>query len=324
MKRYSTVVLLLCESVLCFMVGLTIYNNLRQRRILGASPVIKIPKSSVVFTPNAKLKYFIEPAPNSWGQNSHPDWLKTYPIYTINADSLHEVKNYSEDKPPDTYRIITLGDSFTYGLFVSTKENWTELLENILNSRLHCPPYKHFDVINLAMTSYDIEDSVERMRSRGTKYQPDLVIWFLKQDDFDQINEITYPLAVEYLKKLGGDNGHIGDYITDDLRKEMGIEKITQYQTKALFDIRTYYTGKLLIYSMPGLFESSHINNKKIIENFVLHDPNASLFVSSITLRKPGVNGAFPDSHPNQKGHRIIADDIFHYLTNRNAITCAK
>ena len=65
---------------------------------------------------------------NEWGPNKG--------TYTINNDSLNERFNYSENKDKNTFRIITLGASYTYGLYVDTKNNWTEILEDILTLKI--------------------------------------------------------------------------------------------------------------------------------------------------------------------------------------------
>ena len=54
-------------------------------------------------------------------------------------------------KNKDTFRIITLGDSFTFGMYINTKDNWTELLEDKLNSDMGCKNISMFEVINLGV-----------------------------------------------------------------------------------------------------------------------------------------------------------------------------
>ena len=113
-------------------------------------------------------------------------------VYNINSDTFNERFDYEINKDDKTFRIITLGDSFTFGYIVDTKNNWTELLEDKLN-QLHCANFDKIEVINLGVVGYDIQYSVERFKLRGKKYNPDLVLWLLKGDDFQEIKEIVQP-----------------------------------------------------------------------------------------------------------------------------------
>ena len=157
-------------------------------KILGIS-VIRMNKESIYYNPFSKFKYFFEPVPNT--VEDSPKWIKWAKArYIINADSLNERFNYSVNRAPNTFRIITIGDSYTFGLFVDTKYNWSEILEDLLNENLSCKNIKKIEVLNLGEFGYDIEYAIERYRIRGVKYDPDLVIWLLKDDDFFEINEI--------------------------------------------------------------------------------------------------------------------------------------
>lgn len=325
MRIVSTVRLILWTILWCEL-GMLGYPMIRSRIRPRATHIIKTAKESVTATSSGGLAYFFEPIANLPGQNSQPPWLTTQPVYTINADTLHDSKNYQHDKPDGTYRIITLGDSFTYGLFVNTKDNWTEALEDRLNAIKPCQTYTSYDVINLGMTGYDLAYAVERLHVRGVAYHPDLVLWFIKQDDFDQISEYTLPKAAEYMKAKQLENihydVHIGEEVTSALLKAYGKEKITAYQRKALSGIRGVYTGKLLLYSMPDVFKAHYIDNEKIIADFLSNDSNAALYVSHINLSNVGA--IFPDHHPNQQGHRIIADDIYSHIIQSRSISCTR
>jgi lysophospholipase L1-like esterase len=107
--------------------------------------------------------------------------------YTINKDTLNERYDYSVKKQPGVFRIMTIGDSFTYGLYTNTDRNWTELLEDKLNADLRCQKSRKVEVINLAVNGYDITYTVERFLKRGIKYNPDLVIWPIRS--FKKLNE---------------------------------------------------------------------------------------------------------------------------------------
>src|SRR3989344_857994 len=102
------------------------------------------------------LKYFFESIPNNI-QIHTAEWLGYKVQNRINSDGLNDNIEYKIEKDDSTYRIITIGDSFTFGLYVQTKDNYPEQLEVMLNSKLKCNSVKKFEVINLGENIYDIE-----------------------------------------------------------------------------------------------------------------------------------------------------------------------
>jgi hypothetical protein len=54
---------------------------------------------------------------------------------------------------------------------------------------------------------------------------------------------------------------------------------------------------------------------KNILRDRIKDQNNSYVFdnVSEINLK-----GVFPDGHPNQVGHEIVAKSIFNYLTDKN------
>ena len=173
-------------------------------------------KEHIIFNPTKALKYFYEPKPNT-NEVDKADWFPYETIYTINSDSLNERFEYSVNKPKGTYRIITLGDSFTFGQYISTPNNYSELLEEMLNKTLRCRSINRFEVINLGVPGYDIQYSVERFKVRGQKYYPNLVLWLLQDGDFDEITELTREKGYELYKRY---------------EDRKGVEKIWQHNPR--------------------------------------------------------------------------------------------
>lgn len=153
-KSRTTVLTLIIVSqlVVIAILGVIIYN--KKSKVLGTVSVNPIEKENVVFSSDSQLTNFFEPQPGQTLKKSGPAPFEA--IYTINSDTLNERFEYEVDKPSGTYRIITLGDSFTYGMYVDTKYNWTELLENRLNSDLNCQNIEEFEVINFGNVGYDL------------------------------------------------------------------------------------------------------------------------------------------------------------------------
>jgi len=323
MNKYGIIFLVSAELIVIFVMGLKIFQ--KNKNVLGTMSVYPIKKESLIFHPTDKLKYFYEPVPNSLEYS--PDFLPNKTIYNINGDSLNAIINFPIEKPLDTFRIITLGDSFTFGVGVNTKDNWPEKLEDMLKNSLKC---KKIEVINLGVPGYDIEYSVERFKIRGSKYKPDLVIWFLKKDDFTQIGEIFRPELNQIEKKLTQlqlnqlvwrkKNIVFNDWlnvINNYTINKMGEERVLKKQLKNLEKINNFYNGPLLIFTFP-LTEDKY---QSIMKKFSNKRKN-TLFYDGITRIYNNKNLYLPDGHPSKEGHERIATDLFNYLIKNKIIPC--
>ncbi len=76
-------------------------------------------------------------------------------------------------KPPNTFRIVMLGESTTHGWGVSDEETIDAYMRELLKQRY---PMSEFDVVNLAFDGYDSYQLVERLRMDGLPLDPDLII----------------------------------------------------------------------------------------------------------------------------------------------------
>lgn len=74
-------------------------------------------------------------------------------------------------KPAGTLRVVTLGDSSTYGLGVHYEETYSAVLERELAAR-----GIKAEVIVLGVDGYTIRQGIERYRHLGRRYQPDVVV----------------------------------------------------------------------------------------------------------------------------------------------------
>lgn len=289
------------------------------------SPVFVAPldKTTLHSSPSGTLRYFYEPKPNITITEAYYQLvsLPFAPQYTINKDTLNERFDYPIQKDTNTFRIITLGDSFTFGHYINTADNWPESLEIQLETCTN----KKFEVINLAVPGYDIQYSVERYKKRGIKYNPDLVIWFLKNDDFDQINEITYPLKMKYLKEMK-QNGEFqksiakGQYwphtekAIQELKKKYTVNKILAEQLKIMRSLNNYYTGTLLVVSP----ENKIFFNTSVVQAFAKNRKKTFTYLNLPNFSR------LPDGHPNKEGHTQIAKNIYTNLLKQQLVSCTQ
>lgn len=281
-------------------------------------------KTMEIIKPPAKItKYFYEPKPNTTIHDIPLYFSLPYePVYTINADSLHERFTYTKEKAPNTFRLITLGDSFTFGHYVNTNDNWTERLEDLLNNE--CKKYEHYDVINLGVFGYDISYAVERFIQRGEKYDPDLVVWLVKSDDFTAVNDITngklMKLKEEYIQ-----NGTLkksiekGDFYphTVQVRKafleEYGEQNILTMQKNYLETFATYFKNSLVFVSLTNTTKN---NEEQLIENFTEAREDTFYYKNFPEFNR------LPDKHPSIQGHTEIAKYMLTYLTKEKILPC--
>jgi lysophospholipase L1-like esterase len=108
------------------------------------------------------------------------------PVYT-NAFGFRG-KEISLVKPPNTYRIVMLGDSVTFGNSVVWNETFSYLLESHLN-RSH--KQVNFEVLNLAVSGYNTAQELATLREKGLAFSPDLIILNICLNDSDPAKEIS-------------------------------------------------------------------------------------------------------------------------------------
>lgn len=106
---------------------------------------------------------------------------------SINSWGMRD-KEYTAIKPQDTYRIVVLGDSLTYGTCLEYGERYTDILEDILNDKSK----KNVEVLNFGVPGYSTQQEIETYRTKAAKFDPDLVIvGYCLNDEFESSGEIN-------------------------------------------------------------------------------------------------------------------------------------
>lgn len=317
MKSKILIILILGEATIIMVLGTHNYLKYNNRLRFNINP---INKKSIIQKTTTQLKYFYEPKTNSVIEDKN-SWLNYKPKHIINSDSLNERRDYSIQKPLDTFRIITLGDSFTYGLLVDTKDNWPEVLEDLLNKRTSCKNIKKFEVINLAMEGYDIQYSVKRYETRGKKYNPDLVLWFIKLTNFLQINERIIPKMNQYIQNnQPNKNAPYAAWDTAFLESlgDLGEEQTLDLQRDYLKQFKENNKTPLFLLT----FSDTPPKYKDLLKQTSINYPNTNFSDKITNVYKTAQLHFQEDWHPNQNGHQIIAQDVFRLLTRSKIIPC--
>ena len=84
-------------------------------------------------------------------------------------------------KPPTTFRIAAVGDSYTYGMGVAEGESIPARLEEVLARR----GANGVEVLNFGVPGASLDDSIERLQYFIFRWRPNLVLFFLYGDDLN-------------------------------------------------------------------------------------------------------------------------------------------
>ena len=88
----------------------------------------------------------------------------------ISSQGLRD-REFEIPKPAGVFRILMLGDSVTYGLFVKREQAFPKVLEALLRQR-----GLRVEVINAGMNGYTIWNELQWFKRHGAAFQADLVV----------------------------------------------------------------------------------------------------------------------------------------------------
>ena len=299
--------------------GIFIYKEIKKIITTKKTKVSVIDKSKINIDENSIEIWRYKPYEKV---TDHPYWLEQEVVYHINEDGLNDLNDYSIEKDDDTFRIIALGDSFTFGYFVNTKDNWTEVLETELNKNLPCN-YKKLEIINLGMAGFDIQQIVAMYKKVGKKYNPDLIIWFESSAGFRRFNEEKQPLMEKCFEEEKIED--IPEQEKYDVHYRCALKASEEVLNRYSFEdrqkiIQKNYDNFFAIYKQKKtLFFYYEEENNEMIETWKKKYPEAGF----LTIVKDPKDGRFIDEHPNEIGHQAIANSIYNYLID-SEILCSK
>ena len=164
----SGVVFLLCVTAFEFTLRLCGYGNLE------------------IYEPDPKLYWKLKPNQDCYTKIDHK------PVH-INARGTRGPE-FQTEKPPNTIRILSLGDSRTFGWGLSDEETYSRRLEQSLQA--YVGGGKKVEVINAGVNAWSYPQMLVYFRDFGLRYQPDFVI-LAEANLWTQFSEKNSPEFVE-------------------------------------------------------------------------------------------------------------------------------
>ncbi|MFX0194692.1 MAG: SGNH/GDSL hydrolase family protein [Candidatus Hodarchaeota archaeon] len=105
----------------------------------------------------------------------------------INGQGLRD-RPYSYQRQKGVFRIVVLGDSFTWGFGVEQDQIFTEIIERSQDN---------LEVINMGVSGYSTDQEYLLLKEEGLKYQPQLImLMFFDNDIYENslaVNYFIYP-----------------------------------------------------------------------------------------------------------------------------------
>jgi len=141
-----------------------------------------------IYEPDAALYWKLKPNQNCYTKIDHK------PVH-INSHGTRGAE-FQTAKPPNTFRILSLGDSRTFGWGLSEPETYSGLLQQRLQQQLGSA--RKVEVINAGVNAWSYPQMLVHFRDTALQYQPDVVI-LADANLWTQFSEKNSP---EFVKKF--------------------------------------------------------------------------------------------------------------------------
>ncbi|MFC2091231.1 SGNH/GDSL hydrolase family protein [Elusimicrobiota bacterium] len=258
-------------------------------------------------------------------------------------------KEYQMQKPANTYRVLVLGDSVTYGYGIYPgKDRYTEILERKLNKRKNPSDIK-FEVINAGFSGYDLMEYEAYIDMKAKQFDPDMIIIGISHTDTDIRRYAPLYIynkeAILYKSHYKNDK-FFAEYLCrysllcrlfavlrtwfgDQVRKKKDDEKIdnsikniknfSEENNIALLAVVFPKAKKLTEHLEKEIAHYQYILNRLKKNNIDFFDLTGGLIgeADNVIIEDLKID---PDNenHFSEKGHSIIGALLFDYLSNNH------
>jgi hypothetical protein len=123
--------------------------------------------------------YVPDPVRGQRLSENYTGWFAGVPVH-INALGLRDPREYDLAKKPNTYRILVLGDSVTFGHGSVYEHTYPYLVEQQLKA---WRPDVDWQVWNAAVPGYNTSQELAQLLEVGPRFKPDLVVVGFYEND---------------------------------------------------------------------------------------------------------------------------------------------
>lgn len=236
-------------------------------------------------------------------------WLST------NSFGMRD-KNYSVSKPVGVTRISLMGGSYEMGSGVGDDYTFESLVEASLNNK-----GKNVEILNFGVGGYDLPQVLKTVETRGLKFNPDYVMIFAHTNESKRVSDAVARLIVhgrdleyteyESVKKMSGAKQFMSDHEIRKRLRKYGT-RMVRWSYKEIAEICKKKNVKPIWVYLPTTLDPMP---EKDLKNLKFYLKNLGYIVIDLAYIWDGRNMdnlviSKADSHPNVKGHKIIADAL--------------
>ncbi|MDP8246956.1 MAG: GDSL-type esterase/lipase family protein [Candidatus Tritonobacter lacicola] len=233
MKNYSKRIIAMVLSMVIFFGALE-----TAARILGFH-LKKAQWSSDRYVSHEHMGHIFKPDFQGWMYKKIATGFKKVPV-NINSWGLRD-DEFPLEKPEGEFRILCLGDSFTFGYLLPIEKSYPFKLEQCFAIKM---PDIRVQVINAGIPAYEINRELALLKELGIKFSPDLVI--LQFQIMDPYGAIEYA----HWKRTGvlGEEDNAGQKLwlpKLDLSATTELLRFLSYEVIRLLDLKKTPKGAL-------------------------------------------------------------------------------
>lgn len=329
----TLIALLISESTLRVL-GVTGYHLPRTREWSHALAESKDrpPGVQIQFKPNSSFRFCYDSDPREYFDSDH------CLTYFLNNFGFRD-DDYTLAKPSGFKRVVVLGDSFTFGEGVRPEHMFSNLLEKRLASS-----GIDVEVLNFSVGGWGTRDETAYLEAQGLDFSPDLVIVAYVLNDADyaggldvwegfrhqyEKSWLRFSAVLSFLYARLGQRLYVRRYV------EGMTEQALREESKWTSSFRDLSRGEKLakasgarfaVVILPFMydltddypFRSIH----RMIESYCRSEeiPVRDLFPAFSGSDYVDLWVHASDPHPNEQGHRIIADALFEFLRDERLL----
>lgn len=270
--------------------------------------------------------------------------------YRHNSFGFRDVE-HTHIKGENVYRILGLGDSFTYGVGADFEETYLYRLEVMLNGRVGEHPI--VEIIKAGIPRYYSETELTLMQEYGLEYSPDLIlVGFLPNDvigTYFGLDAVVLDKSGYLKTRIAVELGQFGVWLNENshalrilLRRFTALRMEQRYEPRRedvyvengfheddwrrvendyekMVSIAGQIEADMVVVHIPqrGPWNESHYYPPKRLANWATEHGAGFVDVLPAMLRASGGQRLYyeQDGHATPAGYAIIANEIYDYLT---------